>query len=75
MSKFEWRSKLIQQSNKIEQLQKEVLLSNNKDPVLKFKTPKASPYGDHESIVGGKLKLSDKIIKFDEENRLSPSFK
>ncbi len=73
MSKFEWRTKLVQQSNKIEELQKEVLLSNHKDPILKFKTPKASPYGDHESIVGGKLKLTNRIMKFDEDNRMYPS--
>ena len=55
-------------------MQKDVLIPREKGPILKFKTPKASPYGDHESIVGGKLKLSNRVLKFDEDNRVPSSF-
>ena len=34
-------------------------------PVLKFKSPALGPYGDYESIVGGPMKISEKIINFD----------
>ena len=41
-------------------------------PILKFKTPATSPYGDYDSISGAPMKLSKKIINFDEINRSSP---
>ncbi len=52
-------------------MNREVVHPKKVAPILKFKTPASSPYGDYDSITGAPMKLSKKIIKFDEINRSS----